>query len=140
MFRTEKDHSCFCSAEKRRSLLLKQVYIQVQALFKNEEDLLSEFKDFLPEITGTSTQQGGLVGIRPYPPDGPSGSGAMWSHESAATPSSAPKGTQPPSRRRKREQPKEPAPPANKQAEPARVSRTLSWAYMTRSEVCLSPA
>jgi len=95
----------------------------VQALFKNEEDLLSEFKDFLPEIAGTSTQQGGLVGIRPYPPDGAGISGAIWSHESAATSSSVPKGTQAPSRRRKREQPKEPPPPPAKQAEPARVSR-----------------
>jgi len=114
--------------------------MQVQALFKNEEDLLSEFKDFLPEIAGASAQQGNLVGIRPYPPDGPSGSGAMWSHESTATPSSAPKGTQPPSRRRKREQPKDPALPATKQAEPARVSRTLSWAYMRRSSLiaCLT--
>lgn len=94
----------------------------MQALFKNEEDLLSEFKDFLPEIAGTATQQG-LVGIRPYPPDGPSGSGSMWSHETTAAPSSVPKGTQAPSRRRKREPAKEPAPPS-KQAEPARVSAT----------------
>ena len=108
--------------------------MQVQALFKNEEDLLSEFKDFLPEIAGTSAQQGGLVGIRPYPPDGPSGTGAMWSHENTATPSSAPK-AQPPSRRRKREQPKEPALPATKQAEPARVSHALSWGYMRRSSL-----
>jgi paired amphipathic helix protein Sin3a len=92
----------------------------VQALFKNEEDLLGEFKDFLPEIAGTSSQQG-LVGIRPYPPDGPSTSGAMWSHETTSTSPSVPKGTQAPSRRRKREQPKEPPPPS-KQAEPARVS------------------
>jgi hypothetical protein len=90
----------------------------VQALFKSEDDLLSEFKDFLPEIAGTSTLQGGLVGIRPNPPDGPSASGAMWSHETT-TSASVPKGTQAPSRRRKREQPKEP-----KQAEPARVSDT----------------
>ena len=96
--------------------------MQVQALFKNEEDLLSEFKDFLPEIAGTSALQGGHVGIRPYPPDGPSGSGAIWSHETTTTPSTAPKGTQPPSRRRKREPPKDPALPATKQAEPARVS------------------
>jgi hypothetical protein len=102
---------------------LAQVYIQVQALFKNEEDLLSEFKDFLPEIAGTSAQQGGLVGIRPYPPDGPSASGAMWSHETTAMSSGVPKGTQAPSRRRKREPPKEPPPPS-KQAEPARVSDT----------------
>lgn len=94
----------------------------MQALFKNEEDLLSEFKDFLPEITGTSTQ-GGLVGIRPYPPDGPSASGAMWSHDTTTTTPSVPKGTQAPSRRRKREQPKEPLPPS-KQTEPARVSGT----------------
>ena len=92
----------------------------MQALFKNEEDLLGEFKDFLPEIAGTSSQQG-LVGIRPYPPDGPSTSGAMWSHETTSTSPSVPKGTQAPSRRRKREQPKEPPPPS-KQAEPARVS------------------
>ena|SRR6266850_2759263 len=98
--------------------------MQVQALFKNEEDLLGEFKDFLPEIAGASIQQGGLVGIRPYPPDGPNASGAMWSHETTSTPASVPKGTQAPSRRRKREQPKEP-PAATKQAEPARVSRTL---------------
>jgi paired amphipathic helix protein Sin3a len=91
----------------------------VQALFKNEEDLLSEFKDFLPEIAGASSAQpGGLVGIRPYPPDGPT----MWSHDTAATSPSAPKGTQPPSRRRKREPQKESPASAAKQSEPARVS------------------
>ncbi|KAF8506517.1 hypothetical protein F5888DRAFT_1642843 [Russula emetica] len=105
--------------QQREQRMMHDVYIQVQALFKNEEDLLSEFKDFLPEIAGTSTQQGGLVGIRPNPPDGPSASGALWSHETTATSASVPKGTQAPSRRRKREQPKEPS----KQAEPARDSR-----------------
>ncbi|KAH9964149.1 hypothetical protein BC827DRAFT_1356668 [Russula dissimulans] len=111
------------ASQQREQRMMHDVYIQVQALFKNEEDLLSEFKDFLPEIAGTSTQQGGLVGIRPYPPDGAGMSGAIWSHESAATSSSVPKGTQAPSRRRKREQPKEPLPPPSKQAEPARDSR-----------------
>ncbi|KAI9508370.1 hypothetical protein F5148DRAFT_1013734 [Russula earlei] len=108
--------------QQREQRMMHDVYIQVQALFKNEEDLLSEFKDFLPEIAGTSAQQGGLVGIRPYPPDGAGVSGAMWSHETASTSSSVPKGTQAPSRRRKREQPKEPL-PAAKQTEPARDSR-----------------
>ncbi|KAI0308364.1 hypothetical protein B0F90DRAFT_164360 [Multifurca ochricompacta] len=110
--------------QQREQRMMHDVYIQVQALFKEEEDLLSEFKDFLPEITGTSSKQGGLVGIRPYPPDGPSASGsAMWSHDTTATSSSIPKGPQPPSRRRKRELPKEPLPPAAKQSEPTRDSR-----------------
>lgn len=109
--------------QQREQRMMHDVYIQVQALFKDEEDLLSEFKDFLPEIAGTSTQKGGLVGIRPYPLDSSNTSGAMWSHDTAATSSSAPKGTQPPSRRRKREQPKENPPPAAKQSETARDSR-----------------
>ncbi len=95
----------------------------MQALFKDEEDLLSEFKDFLPEIAGTSTQKGGLVGIRPYPLDNSNATGAMWSHDSTATSANVPKGTQPPSRRRKREQPKEPPPPRAKQP----VSGILEW-------------
>ncbi|KAH9044289.1 hypothetical protein EDB85DRAFT_2070530 [Lactarius pseudohatsudake] len=109
--------------KEQQSSLKDPVYIQVQALFKDEEDLLSEFKDFLPEITGTSTQKGGLVGIRPYPLESSNTSGAMWSHDTAATSSSTPKGTQPPSRRRKREQPKEPPPPAAKQPETTRRPR-----------------
>ena len=43
------------------------------------------------------------------PPDGASASGAMRSHETTGTPASVPKGAQAPSRRRQREQPKEPA-------------------------------
>ncbi|KAH8992416.1 hypothetical protein EDB92DRAFT_1857823 [Lactarius akahatsu] len=109
--------------QQREQRMMHDVYIQVQALFKDEEDLLSEFKDFLPEIAGTSTQKGGLVGIRPYPLDNSNTSGAMWSHDTAAASSSTPKGTQPPSRRRKREQPKEPPPPPAKQPETTRDSR-----------------
>ncbi|KAF8274279.1 hypothetical protein EI94DRAFT_1768822 [Lactarius quietus] len=108
--------------KEQQTSLKEPVYIQVQALFKDEAELLREFKDFLPEIAGTSTQKGGLVGIRPYPLDNSNATGAMWSHDTTATASTAPKGTQPPSRRRKREQPKEP-PPAAKQPETTRRPR-----------------
>jgi hypothetical protein len=65
----------------------------VQALFKKEDDLLSEFKDFLQEIASTSTQ-GGLISIRPNPPDGASGLSAMWYYEITGMSASIPKGTQ----------------------------------------------
>ena len=94
----------------------------MKSLFKNDEDLLSESKGFLPEIAGASSAQpGSVVGIPPYP----SGAGpTMRSYETAATSQSALKGTQPPSRRRKRKL-QEPPPPTVKQSELVRVSGTL---------------
>ncbi|KAI0275262.1 hypothetical protein BC834DRAFT_840132 [Gloeopeniophorella convolvens] len=108
-----KDPAAYQHREQR---MMHDVYIQVQALFKNEEDLLAEFKDFLPEIAGAAAPPSSLVGIRPYPPDapgasGPSGSGSgVWPQDTASAPP-APKSTQAAPRRRKREPPKEPQPP-----------------------------
>jgi paired amphipathic helix protein Sin3a len=50
--------------------------VQVQVLFKDAPDLLSEFKDFLPEVS-MALSQSGAVGILPQPTSGP-GVPAPW--------------------------------------------------------------
>lgn len=70
-------------------------------LFKNAPDLMNEFRDFLPEITGSSQSQHGLMSIMPHP------SGSSW-NQNADSPSmdtDKPKTN----RRRKRVAEKEPA-------------------------------
>jgi len=51
--------------------------MQVQDLFKDAPDLLSEFKDFLPEIAGPAAPTG-VVGMVPQPPGGPGIAGPPW--------------------------------------------------------------
>ncbi|THH20510.1 hypothetical protein EW146_g864 [Bondarzewia mesenterica] len=99
--------------EHREQRMMQDVYVQVQVLFKDAPDLLSEFKDFLPEITGTSIMSGNLIGILPHPQAPSSAVGSVWSHEAGGR-----KDALPPSRRRKRELAKE-----SQRAEPVRDSR-----------------
>ncbi|KAI0053407.1 hypothetical protein FA95DRAFT_1592176 [Auriscalpium vulgare] len=73
---------------QREQRMMHDVYMQVQVLFKDADDILGEFKDFLGEINDAPGPSGGLVGILPHPP-GPSSNAA------------------PSSRRRKRDLPKE---------------------------------
>ena len=54
--------------------------MHVQGLFKDAPDLLSEFKDFLPEITGTGTIGG--VGILPQPSSAAGTAGPSWGDNS----------------------------------------------------------
>ncbi|KAG2154574.1 hypothetical protein DEU56DRAFT_769236 [Suillus clintonianus] len=60
--------------KEQRQIQDSQVYVQVQVLFKDAQDLLSEFKDFLPEV---SMALSGAVGILPQPTSGP-GVPAPW--------------------------------------------------------------
>lgn len=56
--------------------------MRVKDLFKDAPDLLAEFKDFLPEITGQPTP-GGAVGILPQPAGGPGVAGpSTWGVDS----------------------------------------------------------
>lgn len=57
--------------------------MHVQGLFKDAPDLLAEFKDFLPEITGQAAPSG-VVGILPQPAGGPGVAGpSTWGADSA---------------------------------------------------------
>lgn len=94
------------------------MYAQVQLLFKDAPDLLGEFKKFLPELMGaTGMDANHLAGIMPAIA---SGSNSGWPAEPTASTSTAPKGTVPPSRRRKREPAQKDTPQGK--AEPGRVS------------------
>ena len=55
-----------------------QVYAQVQLLFKDAPDLLSEFKDFLPEASMAFAAPGGVASILPQSALGP-GIPPQWS-------------------------------------------------------------
>lgn len=89
--------------------------MHVQGLFKDAPDLLSEFKDFLPEITGPSAPSG-VVGIVPQPPGGPGVSGPSWSQTDNAN--AASKKPLPPLKRRRKPVEKDttPVPPAKASA------------------------
>ncbi|PCH34038.1 hypothetical protein WOLCODRAFT_94711 [Wolfiporia cocos MD-104 SS10] len=76
---------------------LQDVYAQVQMLFKEAPDLMNEFRDFLPDLAGPSTQPVGLVDILPHPQGGPS----AWP-QAEAPPPPPDKAAKPPARRRKR--------------------------------------
>ena len=76
-------------------------------LFKDAQDLMDEFKDFLPLPPGeVAAAQHGMVGILPQPTTGP---GMPGSFAQAETPA-AEKSAKPANRRRKRPE-KEPAVP-----------------------------
>ncbi|KAG1810180.1 uncharacterized protein HD556DRAFT_1318620 [Suillus plorans] len=54
--------------KEQRQIQDSQVYVQVQVLFKDAQELLSEFKDFLPDM---SMALSGAVSILPQPTSGP---------------------------------------------------------------------
>lgn len=82
-------------------------------MFKDAPDLLAEFKDFLPEITGQAPPSG-LVGIQPHP----SGSGGQSWGPSDTAAEKAGKKPIPPLKRRKKvvEKDTTPVPPAKSSA------------------------
>ncbi|CCL98092.1 uncharacterized protein FIBRA_00086 [Fibroporia radiculosa] len=83
--------------KEQKHLHDSQVFAQVQMLFKDAPDLMSEFRDFLPEALAPSSHHSGLVGILPHP----TGGASPWSQAEVAAPTSD-KATKAPSRRRKR--------------------------------------
>ncbi|KAJ7242561.1 hypothetical protein B0H12DRAFT_1132175 [Mycena haematopus] len=97
--------------KEQKHLQDSQVYVQVQHLFKDAPDLLSEFKAFLPEMLGG---QGGLV-ILPQP------SGAPWPQSDPSLDKPVKKPAQP-AKRKKRvlEKDPTPVPPPKPPARPAK--------------------
>ncbi|KAJ3763150.1 hypothetical protein EV360DRAFT_92032 [Lentinula raphanica] len=96
--------------KEQRHLQDSQVYVQVQVLFKDAPDLLAEFKDFLPEVTGGLPHPGNGV-----PMGMPSGSGPTsqpWNNPNdSGSPEKAPKKTvNSGAKRKKRVSEKEPTP------------------------------
>ncbi|KAH7914733.1 hypothetical protein BJ138DRAFT_1170371 [Hygrophoropsis aurantiaca] len=67
--------------KEQKHLQDSQVYVQVQVLFKDAPDLLSEFKDFLPEVSLALSGPSGVIGILPQPAPG-SNAPAPWAGES----------------------------------------------------------
>ncbi|OJA12336.1 hypothetical protein AZE42_02775 [Rhizopogon vesiculosus] len=94
--------------KEQRQIQDSHVYVQVQDLFKDAPDLLSEFKDFLPEVS-MALGQSGAVGILPQLTSGP-GVPAPWVD---AVDKSGKKAQLPPKKRRK-----------EKETTPAPVVRT----------------
>ncbi|KAI0673570.1 hypothetical protein C8Q78DRAFT_1067868 [Trametes maxima] len=107
--------------EQRHVQDQSQVYAQVHMLFKDAPDLMDEFKDFLPEAAGPSSQPVGLVGILPQPTTGPGMPGTFSQPE----PAPAEKSTKPTNRRRKRAE-KEPVAPQKAAGGRACGSHTVS--------------
>ncbi|KDQ63138.1 hypothetical protein JAAARDRAFT_119201 [Jaapia argillacea MUCL 33604] len=56
-----------------------QVYVQVQMLFRDSPELMREFKDFLPEVSGP--QAPGSIGILPQLQGGPPLAAPSWSQQ-----------------------------------------------------------
>ncbi|KAI0315665.1 hypothetical protein OF83DRAFT_1061699 [Amylostereum chailletii] len=115
---------------QREQKMMHDVYTQVQVLFKDAEDLLGEFKDFLPDIAGSAMPAPHLGAILPYPSNGPGGGGAPGSWGLDASGSLSPQ-KQASSRRRKREPARESAPstkvePVKDARKRQRVSKTAN--------------
>ncbi|KAJ3778271.1 hypothetical protein FB446DRAFT_658434 [Lentinula raphanica] len=96
--------------KEQRHLQDSQVYVQVQVLFKDAPDLLAEFKDFLPEVTGGLSHPGNGA-----PMGMPSGSGPSsqpWNNPNdSGSPEKAPKkAVNSGAKRKKRVSEKEPTP------------------------------
>lgn len=104
------------------SSLQSQVYVQVQVLFKDAPDLLAEFKDFLPEITGGIPHPGNA--IMP-PPSGAGPSSQPWNNSNDSAPVSPEKVSKKPVapgvKRKKRVIEKEPTPAPPSKPAPSRV-------------------
>lgn len=86
--------------------------MHVQGLFKDAPDLLAEFKDFLPEITGQAAPSG-VVGILPQPPGGPGVNSSPWSADAPGGVDRSDKAGKkpiPPLKRRKKPIEKDPTP------------------------------
>ncbi|KAH9950932.1 hypothetical protein B0H21DRAFT_720471 [Amylocystis lapponica] len=82
--------------KEQKHLHDSQVYVQVQMLFKDAPDLMDEFRDFLPNVGGSSSHNAGEIrGILPNPAT----SSGAWAQTDAPAPEKA---TKAPSRRRKR--------------------------------------
>ncbi|KAF8899118.1 hypothetical protein BD779DRAFT_61530 [Infundibulicybe gibba] len=95
-----------------------QVYVQVEHLFKDAPDLLEEFQDFLPQAVPGAVRNG--VVILPQPSGAPSAPSMAWNQPDPLSSSPAEKAgkkPQPPVRRKKRNNEKEPTP-----VPPARIA------------------
>jgi histone deacetylase complex regulatory component SIN3 len=92
--------------------------VQVQALFKDAQDLLSEFKDFLPEV---SMALSGAVGMLPQSTSGP-GVPTSWVD---ASDKNGKKAQIPPKKRRKAPE-KETTPAPAVRTVPSRVRASLN--------------
>ncbi|KAF9059889.1 hypothetical protein BDP27DRAFT_1385647 [Rhodocollybia butyracea] len=77
--------------KEQRHLQDSQVYVQVQVLFKDAPDLLAEYKDFLPEVTGHAAPQSGV---------GPGSQ--QWENSNSASPEKGAKKPAAPSAKRKK--------------------------------------
>ncbi|KAJ4485722.1 hypothetical protein J3R30DRAFT_3441510 [Lentinula aciculospora] len=112
--------------KEQRYLQDSQVYVQVQILFKDAPDLLAEFKDFLPEVTGGLAHQGNAV----VPPSAPTAGGPSsqpWNNPSEPASGSPEKGSKKAAgsgaKRKKRVIEKEPTPAPPPKSVPSRVKK-----------------
>lgn len=108
--------------KEQKHLQDSQVYVQVQTLFKNDQDLLAEFKDFLPEAVGG----GGGPSVPSVVPQVPAAGPASWPQPEASSSSPvavpAKKSTQA-SKRKKRVVEKEPTPAPPTKVVPSRQTK-----------------
>jgi paired amphipathic helix protein Sin3a len=108
--------------------LQSQVNVQVQMLFKDAPDLLSEFKDFLPQVLDMGSTPSGSVGILPQTGGiGPGAPGSSsWGHGDGGS-SSLDKAKKliAPLRRKKRPAEKEPTPAPSARGTTNRVRALL---------------
>ncbi|KAJ3857305.1 hypothetical protein EV368DRAFT_71125 [Lentinula lateritia] len=110
--------------KEQRHLQDSQVYVQVQILFKDAPDLLAEFKDFLPEITGGIPHPGNAM---LPPPSGAGPSSQPWSNPNDSAPVSPEKVSKKPVapgvKRKKRVMEKEPTPAPPSKPAPSRAKK-----------------
>ncbi|KAH7886015.1 hypothetical protein F5I97DRAFT_1877064 [Phlebopus sp. FC_14] len=112
--------------KEQRQIQDSQVYVQVQALFKDAPDLLAEFKDFLPEASMAFSAPTGVTGILPQSSAGP-GISASWTDASLADKDKAKKPTAAAARKRRKAPEKDttPVPPSRSTVTRAKKAKHL---------------
>ncbi|THV01430.1 hypothetical protein K435DRAFT_655423 [Dendrothele bispora CBS 962.96] len=112
--------------KEQRHLQDSQVYVQVQQLFKDAPDLLTEFKDFLPEIAGGNNIQTGPPMLPQAGGPGPTSQSWQQSEMPPGSPDRSPKKASQPLKRKKRPEkeltPVPPAKPPNRGVKKAKLT------------------
>ena len=100
-------------------------------LFKDAPDLLSEFKNFLPDASGSGNGGPGVVGILPQPTGGPGASAPSWGQPDISSDKAVKKFSSS-SKRRRRPPEKESMPVPSSRTAPSRVRIDPSLRFLVK--------
>ncbi|KAG6845379.1 hypothetical protein H0H87_010488, partial [Tephrocybe sp. NHM501043] len=126
--------------QKEQRHIQEAVYVQVQLLFKDAPDLLAEFKDFMPDATGSAPNQS--LAILPQPVGLPVPTATTWTAPETQSSSPAEKVVKKaavPSKRKKRVAEKEPTPVPPTKPAPSRAKKVKHHHNQDSASASFSP-